>query len=221
MPTLFQAQANAPSNARKPAGNARATKSPLSPSPQSTIMKPLTAFALNPAGVRFETQEPEETVVLFLRQHIVVNVPWIVITIILILAPTVIFPFFSRIVGLSLNLPVGYTIVGALFWYVATFGYALANFIGWFFNIYIVTNERVVDIDFYYLLYKEFSQAELTKIQDISYTSGGIIATIFNFGNVAIETAGEAPNLVFEAVPFPERIVETIRSLTENTGTNV
>jgi hypothetical protein len=182
----------------------------------STVMRPLTAFAVNPQGLRFETQEAEEVVILFLRQHFIVNVPWILITIILVIAPTVIFPKLFSVLSLNFLLPPGYFFVGTMFWYLATFGFAFASFISWFFNIYIVTNERVVDIDFFYLLYKKFSQAELVKIQDISYTSGGVLAALFNYGYVRIETAGEAPNLVFEAIPFPEKVVETIRSLTEH-----
>lgn len=181
-----------------------------------TPMRPLTAFAVNPQGLRFETQEEQEVVILFLRQHFIVNVPWILLTIVLLIAPTVIFPKLFSILSINFSLPTGYFLIGTMFWYLATFGFALASFIGWFFNIYIVTNERVVDIDFFYLLYKKFSEAELAKIQDISYTSGGILAAIFNYGNVTIETAGEAPNLIFELIPFPERTVETIRALTEN-----
>lgn len=181
-----------------------------------TPMRPLTAFAVNPQGLRFETQEEAEVVILFLRQHFIVNIPWILITIILILAPTIIFPKLFAVIDLNFPLPAGYFIIGTMFWYLATFGFALSSFIGWFFNIYIVTNERIVDIDFYYLLYKKFSEAELEKIQDISYTSGGVLAAIFNYGNVTIETAGEAPNLTFELIPFPEKVVETIRALTEH-----
>ncbi len=150
-----------------------------------------------------------------MRQHFIVNVPWILITIVLLIAPTVVFPKLFSVLSLNFSLPTGYFLIGTMFWYLATFGFALASFIGWFSNIYIVTNEWVVDIDFFYLLYKKFSEAELTKIQDISYTSGGVLAAIFNYGNVRIETAGEAPNLVFELIPFPERVVETIRALTE------
>lgn len=210
MPTLFQSSpkqgvkevAVQPDN-RQPKNNGNGSK-----------MKPLTAFALEPTDVRFETQEEEEVVELFLRQHPVVNVFWILTTLILILAPVFIFPVFSK--ALPLAVPARYLMVGIAFWYLATFGYALANFLYWFFNIYIVTNERLVDIDFLYLLYKRFSEAELSKIQDISFTSGGILAAIFDYGNVNIETAGEQPNLIFEKIPHPEKVVETIRSLTEN-----
>ena len=209
VPTIFEAPTSA---------TTKKSTAPVNPMPKILHqVKPLTTFCLNPEGVRFETQEAEEEVILFLRQHIIVNVPWLILAIILLLAPTFIFPFAFGIFKLQFVVPAGYIIVGTLFWYLMTFGFVLANFIGWFFNIYIVTNERVVDIDFLYLLYKQFSEAELTKIQDISYTTGGIVATVFNYGNVSIETAGEAPNLEFEKVPHPEQIVQTIRTLVEGT----
>jgi hypothetical protein len=187
---------------------------------KSSSLGPLTCFAVNPTGVRFETQEEEEQVVLFMRQHLIVNVPWVVIAIILIIAPTVVFPLLQTMIGASLVVPTGYMLVGTLFWYVGTFGFILAKFLGWFFNIYIVTNERIVDIDFYYLLYKNFSQAELNKIQDLSFSSGGVFASLFNYGNVIVQTAGESPNLEFNKVPYPDRVVETIRNLTEGLENN-
>ncbi len=201
MPTLYQAPVNkSAKKSIKAHGSAR--------------MSPLTAFAVNPYGVRFETQEPEEQIILFLRQHLIVNVPWIAITIVFLLAPSVLFPLIIR--SLPAPLPFVYVLVGTLSWYLVTTGFALLNFLHWFFNIYIVTNERVIDIDFQYLLFKRFSQAELERIQDISYTTGGIFATVFYYGNVYIETAGEMPNLEFLAVPQPDKVVEKIRSLMEN-----
>ena len=201
MPTLFEAPTNKPA---KKSIKAHA----------NTRISPLTAFAVNPTGVRFETQQKDEEVVLFLRQHLIVNIPWIVLTIIFFLAPSVLFPLVIR--SLSVPLPFPYILVGTLSWYLVTVGFALVNFLHWFFNIYIVTSERVIDIDFQYLLFKRFSQAELERIQDISYTAGGIIATVFNYGNVYVQTAGEMPNLEFLAVPRPDKVVEKIRSLTEN-----
>jgi uncharacterized membrane protein YdbT with pleckstrin-like domain len=178
-------------------------------------MGPFTSYALNPDGVRFETQVEQETVVLFLRQHIIVNIPWILAAIAMVITPTVLLPLFFRSVNVSIPIPGTYIFVGTIFWYVATFGFVLAKFLGWFINIYIVTNERIVDIDFYYLLYKHFAVAELNKIQDISYASKGIFAMIFNYGDVLIQTAGEAQKLTFEKVPHPDRVVEAIRDISE------
>ena len=109
-------------------------------------MHPLTSFAVNPDGIRFETQEEEERVILFLRQHLVVNAPWAVVAILLVFAPSVILPLLLR--SVSFTIPPSYYLVGTLAWYLATIGFVLTNFLHWFFNIYIVTNERIVDIDF-------------------------------------------------------------------------
>ncbi|MBI3576515.1 hypothetical protein HY086_00560 [Candidatus Gottesmanbacteria bacterium] len=179
---------------------------------------PLTCFAINPTGVRFETQQDDEAVVLFLRQHPIVNLPWILLSIVLLIGPTVALPFFLKFANLPVRLPPQYMLIATLLWYLATFGFIFGNFLRWFFNIYIVTDRRIVDIDFYYLLFKRFSEAEVSKIQDISFTVGGIAATVFDYGNVLIETAGELPNLKFEAVPHPEKVVETIRSLEPKIG---
>lgn len=180
-----------------------------------TIMTPLTSFAVSPDGVAFETQEQEETIVLFLRQHIIILFGPALLTALLAVTPVFVFPFLFRQLTLPIVFPVGYAIVGTACWYVATFGFALMSFLRWFFNIYIVTDRRIVDIDFIHLLYKEFSEARLERIQDISYKSGGIFAAFFDFGNVDVQTAGEMPNLEFSAVPHPARVVETISDLLE------
>jgi len=184
-------------------------------------MGPLTAFSFHPTGVRFETQEKEETVVLFLRQHMIVNAPWIILGLILMFSPTMLFPIILRVIKLPFSIPVRYIIVGTLFWYIASFGYLFGNFLHWFFNIYIITNKRIVDIDFVQLLYKKFSEANISKIQDLSYRTTGLLPTIFNYGDVYIQTAGELPNFDFEAVPHPEKIIQTISELSEKAKGNL
>lgn len=204
MPTLYQA-GSVKKSSKKPVQTEQTS--------HTKPMGPLTCFAVNPAGVRFETQLEEENVILFLRQHLVVLVPPLLIGILLLIAPTVLFPFLLRFSPLPFALPVGYLIIGTLFWYLSAAGFLLASFLKWYFNIYIVTNERVVDIDFVHLLYKEFSETNLGSIQDISYRSGGLSEAFFNYGDVFIQTAGERPNFEFTAVPNPNRVVETISQL--------
>lgn len=206
MPTVFSS-----STASTPRERLRSVAS----SERHTIMTPLTSFAVSPDGIRFETQEAEEEVKLFLRQHVITLVSPTLLVITLALAPMVLVPLFGRFLPLPFALPAGYVIVGTAFWYVVTFGIALMSFLRWFFNIYIVTDQRVVDIDFIHLLYKEFSEARIDRIQDIGFRSGGIFAAFFDYGDVTIETAGEVPNLEFASVPKPGKVVETISQLIE------
>lgn len=178
-------------------------------------MTPLTSFAVSPDGVRFETQEAEEHVILFIRQHLVTMIGPALIVLLMAVAPIIVFPLLFRILVLPIVIPARYIIVGTAFWYVVTFGYTLMSFLRWFFNIYIVTDKRIVDIDFLHLLYKEFSEARLERIQDISYKSSGIFSAFFDYGDVDVQTAAEVPNIEFDAVPQPARVVETISELLE------
>lgn len=182
---------------------------------ERTLMSPLTSFAVSPEGVRFETQEKEEQVVLFLRQHLITLFAPAVLVVGMALAPVALLPFLSTFLTLPVEIPTSYIIVGTAFWYVVTFGLALMSFLRWFFNIYIVTDKRIVDIDFLHLLYKEFSEARLERIQDISFKSGGILAAFFDYGDAYVQTAGEMPNIEFVSVPKPARVVETISALLE------
>ncbi len=173
-------------------------------------MNLLTAFAKTPKHLRFETQEKQEIIVLFLRQHLIVLIPWLILGVILFFMPTILFPLVYRFLSKSWTIPTGYVIVGTIFWYVLTFGFVLSKFLFWFFNIFIVTNERIVDIDFINLLHKDISETQLERVQDISYKTSGILATMFNFGDVTIQTAGEVPNFIFERVPKPSEVVDVI-----------
>src|SRR3989344_5631674 len=61
--------------------------------PQSVNKNPLSAFMFMPEGITFENQEPNETIVLFLRKHFITNLPWIFLSLILLLIPVTLFPF--------------------------------------------------------------------------------------------------------------------------------
>ena len=168
----------------------------------------LSAFNFYPPKVNFETQDDQEDVVLLLRQHPIVNVKWIVIAILGLFAPIAL-----NYVPILDFLPQRYQFIAILVWYLLVAAYVLESFLFWFFNVYIVTTERVVDVDFYNLIYKKVSDADLTKIQDVSYNMGGVLRTLLNYGDVDIQTAGELPNFDFAAVPRPDRVAKILQDL--------
>jgi hypothetical protein len=111
------------------------------------------------------------------------------------------------------SLPVNYQFVAHLFWYLFTFIYAFEKFLGWYFNVFLVTNERVVDIDFKNMLNKHFAEADLSAIQDVSSSVKGLLGTFFNYGDVLIQTAAEITQINFEKVPNPEKIIKLLKEL--------
>ncbi|OGM82458.1 hypothetical protein A2376_01995 [Candidatus Woesebacteria bacterium RIFOXYB1_FULL_47_31] len=126
----------------------------------------------------------------------------------MILAPSIlsIFPILSF-------LPVNFQLIAVLFWYLITTAFILESFLTWFFNVYLITDERIVDIDFLNLLYKEVSDANIDKIQDVTYKMAGAVRTLFNYGDVLIQTASEVPNFDFLAVPRPDKVATVLQDL--------
>ncbi|MGB9706500.1 MAG: PH domain-containing protein [Microgenomates group bacterium] len=168
----------------------------------------LAAFVPRPKNLRFETQERKEKIVLLLRRHPITNLPWVVLSLFLIIAPFIILRFFS------LNfLPPNYLFISFLCWYLFTFAFVFERFLIWFFNVYILTDERVIDINFPTLLYRDISETKIDKIQDVNIKTGGYTRSLFNFGDVLIQTAGAIPEIYFEAVPNPEQVSRILNEL--------
>lgn len=171
------------------------------------------SFCLYPENVNFETKEPEEKIILLLRAHPIVNLKWILISLAMLFVPGIV-----RFFGMFSTFPVGFELVITLAWYLFVLAYSLESFLGWYFNVYIVTDSRVVDVDFYNLIYKQVSGANLSKIQDVTYSIGGVARTIFNYGDVFIQTAAEVSEFDFLAVPKPDKVAKIIEDLVGKEG---
>ena len=166
------------------------------------------ALAVFPKATKFETQDEEEKIILLLRPHFVTNIWWILISLTMGFAPLV-WPYIPVI---SL-LPENYLFILTLFWYALILTFIFERFLMWFFSVNIVTDERVIDVDFYGLLFKKVGVSAINKIQDVNYFQKGIMGAFFNFGDVSIQTAAEIPEFVFNKVPNPEKVVKVLSEL--------
>lgn len=172
------------------------------------LSNPLSSFLFKPSDVRFENQEKDEIIILLLRRHWITNLGWIIASFLGLFIPILFFFFFP-----IFELPQKYKILLFIGWYLLLIAFIFEKFLVWFFNVAIITNKRVLDIDFYGLLYKEISDAQLEEIQDVTQTQIGAIRTVFNFGNVTIQTAGERQMIEFEDIPHPDKVVKILQDL--------
>jgi hypothetical protein len=175
----------------------------------------LSAFNLYPEHIDFETRSKDEKIILLLRAHPITNLKWIFVTLVMLLVPGVI-----QVIGFFDALPAGFDLVVTLSFYLLTMAYALEHFLSWYFNVYLVTTLRVVDVDFYNLIYKQVSDADLDKIQDVTYNMGGVVRTVFNYGDVLVQTAAEVTQFEFLAVPSPDKVVKIMQDLTNKLNDN-
>lgn len=174
----------------------------------------LSSFCRNPANVSFQNQEHDEKILLFLRRHFITNVPWIIAIFILALIPFILLFLNSRIPDFFVfNIPNKFITIIIIFYYLIVFAYAFISFISWYYNISIVTQKRVVDIDFSDIVYHDVAMTKLNLIEDVNYTQTGFIRSFFNYGDAFVQTAGENLHFDFLAIPKPAKAVEIIESL--------
>jgi len=193
------------------------SKSPVDPELRQKVYNilgktkhPLSSFLVRPHVFTFQEKDEEEEILVALRPHWITNVGWILITIAMVLGPTLI-----KSLALINGLPAKYQILGELFWYLTTFAFAFEKFLSWYFDVYIITDERVVDIDFNNLLNKKYSEAKLSMIQDVTSKQIGMGQTMFNYGQVLIQTAAEINELRFDNIPNPDKIVKVLQLMRE------
>lgn len=167
-----------------------------------------TCFVTFPEHIKLKVQEPGEEVILFLRQHPIVNLGWFAISLVLGFLPSlfVFLPFYS-------SLPGDYQAAVTMMWYMVLFGYVTGNIMNWFFNVFIVTDERLIDADFENLFTRIISETKIEKVQDLSSSMSGALRLLFNYGHVTFQTAGEIPEFVFQNIPQPDLVAKYISQL--------
>lgn len=169
---------------------------------------PLDAFAARPKKTAFDSQLEDEEVLLLLRQHPITQLKWF-----FIIAGLLLFPLLMSYVNFWEIVPLKYHFFGLVFWYLLVSGIALEAFLSWFYNVYIITDERVIDVDFISLIYKNISAAKLDNIEDITATTSGAFAAIFNYGTVKVQTAAEVTEFEFANVPQPAKVTTLLNEL--------
>jgi len=154
-------------------------------------------------------------VILVVRAHPITQIGWLINSIFLLILLLLFDYFFSIFIAPLQSLfafVFTFVIIGAYIW---------LNILIWFFNVGIITNERVIDIDFHAVIYKEITEARLERIQDLTQKAGGFLESYFDYGDLFIQTAGEEQNIEFENIPHPAVVVKVVHQLTENSSKKI
>lgn len=184
-----------------------------SPIPPANHVHIFSSLCKNPDDISFQNQDEGEKALLFIRKDFITNTGWILSGIFLIFLP-----IFLSIAQYSLHIPFNllpekFGLIFLFFYYLLAISYWYINFITWYFNISLITDRRIIDIDFSGLVYKNVSATKLDLVQDVSYAQIGVIRNFFDYGDVLIQTAGTLDNFVFDSAPRPEDIVHVVESL--------
>lgn len=161
----------------------------------------------HPNGITYDGVDADEKILYVMRQSFITNIPWIFMVIVLSISPMFLLPTLPDFISVSFRL------VLVIFWYLVTFGFGFQRFLNWFFNVYIVSDKKIVDVDFHGIMYKNISEAPLRSIEDVTSTVKGFFGVIFNIGDVYIQTAAEQREFEFTNIDNPSKVRDLISDL--------
>ncbi len=180
---------------------------------RSNIIPLFASFWQHPTGVYFDTQEIDEHILLFLRRHPITNLGWIISNILFALLPPIAFYGASLLDKQLIFQTTQFTIAIVFFYYLIVLANAFSSFLSWYYNISLITEKRVVDIELSNLIGKKIAATKITLVQDVNYEQNGTLRSIFDYGDVLIQTAGTIDNFLVHAVPRPEAVVRIVEDL--------
>lgn len=94
----------------------------------------------------------------------------------------------------------------------------LLFFVSWlnyYLDVWIVTNERIINIKQVRLFHRTVSEQKLYRVQDVTWEMQGVLGNMLKYGNVIIQTAAEQSKFTFEHIPDPEGVAKTVMHLLE------
>ena len=169
------------------------------------------SFMSFPKNLTFYGKEKDENVVLIVRSHWIIYVPCIGIALSILLIPILIQIVIS---GLAQSTP----FFLALFLSCLTISFSIIvyAYVRWFYNVNIITDRRVIDLDFTTVVSHSLAEARLEKIEDVSHKQLGALGSIFDVGTVYVQTAGATAEIEFDNIPRPREVQDILYDLLES-----
>ncbi len=155
----------------------------------------------------FDDQFDDEEVLFVFRKHPVVMRKGLVIASFAVLlgtVPALIKPEMSYFFG---GLALGFVLAFIVFF---------PSWIAWHYSIFIVTDQRLIQITRKGLFNKTVVDMNLNQIQSMNYQVNGLQATLLKFGTIVVQTY--MGDLVIHEVHHPEHVQKTIARILRDQG---
>ena len=168
------------------------------------------AFIKNPQNCHYQGQDDDENILLLLRAHPITNLSWILLSIFIFFIPLLV-PKFILLLNLDFSfVPQNFSLVLIIINYLLILVIVYEGFLGWYFNVNLLTDKKIVDIDFNSVLSKNIDVALLRDVQESSSHLAGIVGMIFNFGDVFVQTAASKESIDLKDIPHPDIVSDII-----------
>lgn len=166
---------------------------------------------------RLPGQMPGEKVIKVVRRDMFILFKKIAVFVLLAILPLLFFYFIiasqSRLLYGEISYPV--IVLGTSAYYLFAWLFFFFAFIDYYLDVWIITSERIIDIEQRGFFSRVISEQKLFRIQDVTSEVHGFWPTVLRYGDVHIQTAGSKGRFKFSEVPLPDRVRDTVIRLAE------
>lgn len=168
---------------------------------------------MNPS--KLFAQKGYEKIVYVVRRHWITFLPVIIFFLVLLAIPAGLYWLILNTLNVLLQNLVYYTtiILLASIYYLSVVLFFYTYFVTFHLDLWVVTNDRLLDVEQKTLFSRTVSEVDLYQIQDASSEVSGFFPSIFNYGNLSLQTAGPEPKFIFRNVSNPNKLREAILNL--------
>lgn len=89
------------------------------------------------------------------------------------------------------------------------------SYLDYYLDVWIVTTKRILNIEQTGLFARVVSEIRLHRVQDVTSSVKGFWATMFDYGQLDVQTAGEKLIISFEQIPHPTEVSKMVLELSE------
>jgi membrane protein YdbS with pleckstrin-like domain len=164
---------------------------------------------------RLIRKKPYENIASVVRRHPVTFLKTILGFLLLLATPIILYWFFNQLFPTLLNNPIvrPLTILAIGIYLLSVVMFFYSFFVDFYLDELIITNDRLIDMEQNGLLARTIAEADLYLIQDVTSEVKGFFSSLFNYGRVAIQTAGAVPKFIVVDVPNPHGLRQLLLDL--------
>ena len=162
----------------------------------------------------FENLAYDESIIVKSRKHILSVLPSIIVFFILLLLPVVIIivAYFSGIPLFKFPY-VNILVLSISCYYMIYLLVFTSELISYYYDLLLVTKKNVISIEQLTMFSRKILQYNLEQIEDINSNTTGFLPSLFNFGEIIIQTAGTKELTIIKGMPYPQKIASKIMEL--------
>ena len=160
---------------------------------------------------------PDEKIIKVLHRDYFVLLKKVLFFISLVILPLAAFSLILSIYPQILEGDVSYPLLmlAASAYYLFVWLFFFFSFVDYYLDIWIITNERIIDVRQKGFFSRVIAEQRLDRVQDVASEVHGFFPTIFKYGDVHAQTAGEFSKFNFQEIPRPEEVRDIIIKLSE------